>query len=178
MLVGSQFQRVTRSPALGADSNQKQESLRAKVSHLLDGAWMRHTQYKTHGTVARLLQCLVGQSQVERFAVHLQILQLGRARVRGATEDKHAFAGPFKKRREAIPTQIGVDGDRIETNLSKNRLGLETVGIGDIGTLGISDHRNTVRNFRSYPGERFPAGRTERLKEGKIDLVCGHEFRR
>jgi len=78
----------------------------------------------------------------ERDAAALQCLKLAAAGIGSAAQDECALAGVFKKRRERVEAEVGIERNRVRLIALECLARIHCRGRADVAALGVQNHRN------------------------------------
>ena len=173
--------------ALGPDTGQEEGCARHELSQpckVLGPGGAANGPHVGQAALGRLPHFVhePGQALVHRRVTG--VLEVGGARVRGTHEDEDSSTcgpGGLHQGLEAVTAHQGVRGEGIGTearhgaertgSLAHQRLAVGLRGDRDVAALAVGDHQQAVfAGRRGRPPQRSPAGGSEALEAGQLDL--------
>src|SRR5438034_8241499 len=88
---------------------------------------------------------------IERLTLTAQVLEFGRARVRGAAHDEDFLVLVRQEGSDRVIAKVGMDGDRIRSPGFEYGVRIGLRGAAHVATLGIENHWTVLRQC----GERL-----------------------
>jgi hypothetical protein len=136
--------------ALGADARHQQRHVAHHGAHLRQ---LLREGGADHQRALAVAVPLVGHQLrhvlVQRAPAHVEELQVGAARIRGAAQHDHAAVRPFHIRFHRIEAHVGADRDGIGAVAVEGFARVLARGGADVAALGVQDQRDVrIRSFR------------------------------